>query len=108
MRRERRPKPTLLIASPRKAMATERPKSLQDTFLEHMREQKTPLTIFLRNGVKLEGVVASFDNFSIMLVRDGFSQLIYKHAISTIMPAAPIKLFPEDAEAPSDRDRRPM
>jgi len=89
-------------------MAKERPPSLQDTFLEHVRDQKTPLTIFLTGGVRLQGVVASFDNFSIMLVRDGFSQLIYKHAISTIMPAAPIKLFPEDAEAPSDRDHRPM
>jgi host factor-I protein len=79
-------------------MATERPKSLQDTFLEHVREQKTPLTVFLRNGVKLEGVVVSFDNFSIMLVRDGFSQLIYKHAILTIMPVSPIKLFDGPAE----------
>jgi host factor-I protein len=73
-------------------MAKERPPGLQDTFLEHVREQKTPLTIFLVNGVKLQGVVASFDNFSIMLVRDGYSQLIYKHAISTVMPDAPIKL----------------
>ena len=89
-------------------MATERPKSLQDTSLDHVRDQKTPLTIFLRNGIRLEGVVASFDKFVVMLVTDGFSQLIHKHAILTIMPAAPIKLFPEDAEAPSDRDRRPM
>jgi host factor-I protein len=89
-------------------MATERPPSLQDTFLEHVREQKTPLTIFLRKGVSLQGVIASFDNFSIMLVGDGFSQLIYKHAILTIMPAAPIKLLDEPAKAPSDRDRRPM
>ena len=89
-------------------MATERPKSLQDTFLEHVREQKTPLMIFLRNGVKMEGVVVSFDNFSIMLARDGLSQLIYKYAISTIMPVSPIKFLAEDAEAPRNRDRRPM
>jgi host factor-I protein len=89
-------------------MATERPPSLQDTFLEHVREQKTPLTIFLTNGVKLQGVIASFDNFAIMLVRDGYSQLIYKHAISTVMPSGPIKLLDEPAKAPSDRDRRPM
>jgi len=80
------------VASPRKAMTTERPKTLQDTFLDHVREEKTPLTIFLANGVKLQGVVASFDSFSITLVRDGWSQLIYKHAVSTIMPAEPIKL----------------
>jgi len=72
-----------------KAMA---PKTPQETFLDHVREEKTPLTIFLMNGVKLQGVVASFDNFSITLVRDGWSQLIYKHAVSTIMPAEPIKL----------------
>jgi host factor-I protein len=73
-------------------MAAERPKTLQETFLDHVREQQTPLTIFLMNGVKLQGVVASFDSFSITLVRDGWSQLIYKHAVSTIMPAEPIKL----------------
>ena len=73
-------------------MATERPPSLQDTFLDHVREQKAPLTVFLVNGVKLQGIIASFDNFSIVLVRDGFSQLIYKHAISTVMPNGPIKL----------------
>ena len=73
-------------------MATERPKTLQDTFLDHVREQKTPLTIFLANGMKLQGVVASFDSFSVLLVRDGYSQVVYKHAISTIMPTHPIKL----------------
>jgi host factor-I protein len=89
------------------AIATERT-YLQDTFLNHVRDQKTPLTVFLVNGVKLTGVVASFDNFSIELARDGFSQLIYKHAISTIMPVSPIKLDDEPAKVPSDRDRRPM
>ena len=73
-------------------MAAERPKTLQETFLDHVRDQKTPLTIFLVNGVKLQGAVASFDSFSIRLVRDGVSQVVYKHAISTIMPVQPIKL----------------
>jgi host factor-I protein len=87
----------------------ERPPSLQDTFLDHVREQKTPLTVFLVNGVKLQGVPRSFDNFSIVLARDDFSQLIYKHAISTIMPASPIKLSgDEPAKALTDRDRRPI
>lgn len=65
----------------------ERAQSLQDTFLNHVRRNKTPLTIFLINGVKLQGIVTWFDNFSVLLRRDGQSQLIYKHAISTIMPA---------------------
>ena len=71
----------------------ERPQSLQDTFLNHVRKAKTPLTIFLINGVKLQGVVTWFDNFCVLLRRDGHSQLVYKHAISTVMPSAPLKLF---------------
>jgi host factor-I protein len=57
------------------------------------RKSKTPLTIFLVNGVKLQGVVTWFDNFCVLLRRDGHSQLVYKHAISTIMPGHPIQLF---------------
>jgi host factor-I protein len=75
-----------------KPMATERAQSLQDTFLNHVRKNKTPLTIFLVNGVKLQGVVTWFDNFCVLLRRDGHSQLVYKHAISTIMPGQPIQL----------------
>ena len=60
---------------------------------------KYPLTIFLVNGVKLQGVVTWFDNFCVLLRRDGHSQLVYKHAISTIMPGHPIQLF-EGAEEP--------
>ena len=74
-------------------MATERAQSLQDTFLNHVRKNKTPLTIFLVNGVKLQGVVTWFDNFCVLLRRDGHSQLVYKHAISTIMPGAPVHLM---------------
>jgi len=73
-------------------MATERAPNLQDTFLNHVRKTKTPLTIFLVNGVKLQGVVTWFDNFCVLLRRDGHSQLVYKHAISTIMPSSPIHL----------------
>jgi host factor-I protein len=75
-----------------KPMATERAQSLQDTFLNHVRKNKTPLTIFLVNGVKLQGIVTWFDNFCVLLRRDGHSQLVYKHAISTIMPGQPIQL----------------
>lgn len=70
-------------------MAAERAQNLQDTFLNHVRKQKIPLTIFLVNGVKLQGVVTWFDNFCVLLRRDGHSQLVYKHAISTIMPRPP-------------------
>jgi host factor-I protein len=67
--------------------------NLQDTFLNHLRKNKTPTTIFLVNGVKLQGVVTWFDNFSLLLRREAHSQLIYKHAISTVMPNVPVQLF---------------
>lgn len=71
----------------------DRAQNLQDTFLNHVRKGKTPLTIFLVNGVKLQGVVTWFDNFCVLLRRDGHSQLVYKHAISTVMPNQPVQLF---------------
>ena len=71
----------------------ERTQHLQDLFLNTVRKQKISLTIFLVNGVKLTGVVTSFDNFCVLLRRDGQSQLVYKSAISTIMPAQPISLY---------------
>ncbi len=80
-------------------MAGEKTQNLQDKFLNEVRKTKTPLTIFLINGVKLQGVVTWFDNFCVLLRRDGHSQLVYKHAISTIMPSAPINL--QDS-APAD------
>ena len=58
--------------------------SLQDVFLNKLRRDKTPVTLFLIKGVKLQGIVTWFDNFSMLLRRDGQSQLVYKHAISTI------------------------
>jgi host factor-I protein len=63
--------------------------SLQDHFLNSLRRAKLPVTIFLVKGVKLQGVVTWFDAFSLLLRRDGASQLVYKHSISTIMPAEP-------------------
>ena len=74
-------------------MAGDRAQNLQDTFLNLVRKNKIPLTIFLVNGVKLQGVVTWFDNFCVLLRRDGHSQLVYKHAISTIMPGSPVQLF---------------
>ena len=66
--------------------------SLQDLFLNALRRSKTPVTMFLVKGVKLQGIVTWFDNFSVLLRRDGQSQLIYKHAISTIMPSQPVHM----------------
>ena len=78
---------------------SEKKQNLQDTFLNAVRKSKTPLTIFLVNGVKLQGVVSWFDNFCVLLRGDGRPpQLVYKHAISTIAPGGPIKLFDEEDE----------
>ncbi len=74
-------------------MAADKANSLQDVFLNTVRKTKTPVTMFLVNGVKLQGVITWFDNFSVLLRRDGHSQLVYKHAISTVMPASPLQLF---------------
>jgi host factor-I protein len=80
-------------------MAAEKQQNLQDTFLNYVRKNKTPLTIFLVNGVKLQGIVSWFDNFCVLLRRDGHSQLVYKHAISTIMPGGPLNLNDQDGES---------
>ncbi len=81
-------------------MSGDRKQNLQDTFLNSVRKSKTPLTIFLVNGVKLSGIVSWFDNFCVLLRRDGQVQLVYKHAISTIMPSGPVQMFdPEDDDA---------
>ncbi|MCK5040674.1 MAG: RNA chaperone Hfq [Sphingomonadales bacterium] len=77
---------------------SEKTQSLQDVFLNQVRKEKTPVTVFLVNGVKLQGIITWFDNFSVLLRRDGHSQLVYKHAISTIMPAAPVQLFEPEKE----------
>jgi host factor-I protein len=84
--------------SGKQTMASEKAQNLQDTFLNYVRKNKTPLTIFLVNGVKLQGIVSWFDNFCVLLRRDGHSQLVYKHAISTIMPGGPVNLNDQDGE----------
>lgn len=66
--------------------------NLQDIFLNSLRKSKTPVTMFLVKGVKLQGIITWFDNFSVLLRRDGNAQLVYKHAISTVMPAASVDL----------------
>ena len=80
-------------------MANEKSQSVQDVFLNSIRKAKMPVTVFLVNGVKLQGIITWFDNFSVLLRRDAHSQLVYKHAISTIMPGHPVQLFePEDTD----------
>jgi host factor-I protein len=83
-------------------MSGDKKQNLQDTFLNAVRKSRTPLTIFLVNGVKLQGVVTWFDNFCVLLRRDGQVQLVYKHAISTIMPSGPVQLFDEDPAMSGD------
>ena len=79
---------------------SEKTQNLQDQFLNRIRKHKTPVTVFLINGVKLQGIITWFDNFCVLLRRDGHSQLVYKHAISTVMPVSPIQLYddPEQDE----------
>jgi host factor-I protein len=79
-------------------MAGEKSQNVQDVFLNNIRKNKTPVTIFLVNGVKLQGVVTWFDNFCVLLRRDAHSQLVYKHAISTVMPSVPVQLFEPETE----------
>ena len=93
---------------------SEKSQNVQDVFLNHVRKTKNSVTVFLINGVKLQGIITWFDNFSVLLRRDGHTQLIYKHAISTVMPSGPIQLFEpekvdieeeattEDVEVPED------
>ena len=74
-------------------MGNEKSQNVQDVFLNYIRKNKVPVTVFLVNGVKLQGIVTWFDNYSVLLRRDTHVQLVYKHAISTIMPGAPISLY---------------
>jgi host factor-I protein len=87
-------------------MAAEKTQNLQDVFLNHIRKNKIPVTVFLVNGVKLQGIISWFDNFSVLLRRDSHSQLVYKHAISTVMPAGPIQLFDPDKEKEAEGNDR--
>ncbi len=77
-------------------MTVEKNPNLQEVFLNHLRKNKVPVTLFLVNGVKLGGIITWFDNFSMLLRRDAHSQLVYKHAISTVMPINPVDLFERD------------
>lgn len=81
----------------------EKQQNIQDVFLNKIRKEKMTVTVFLVNGVKLQGVITWFDNFSVLLRRESHAQLVYKHAISTIMPNGPLSL--NEAETATDGDK---
>jgi host factor-I protein len=82
-------------------MSTGHAQALQDTVLEHLRQHKVPVTMFLVSGVRLQGYVTGFDSYSLHLSRNGQSQLVYKHAISTVLPGEPIQMGRSDEFEPS-------
>jgi len=83
---------------------SDKSQNVQDVFLNHVRKTKNPVTVFLVNGVKLQGIITWFDNFSVLLRRDGHTQLVYKHAISTVMPSGPIQLFEPEKEKEEEKE----
>ena len=66
--------------------------NVQDTFLTELKTKEISVTVFLVNGVKLQGIITWFDDNTLLLRRDGFTQLIYKHSISTVMPSTPVDI----------------
>ncbi len=72
--------------------------SLQDPFLNALRREKIPVSIYLVNGIKLQGQIDSFDQF-VVLLKNSVSQMVYKHAISTVVPARNVRLSSDDGEA---------
>ncbi len=79
-------------------MAAQSTSTLQDTFLKHLRDGKAEVTMFLVNGIRLQGQIKRFDNFTVQLVRGNSTQIVYKHAISAIHPVDAVQLFNPDAE----------
>ena len=77
-------------------MASDKSHNLQEIFLNSVRKEHIAVTVFLVNGVKLQGIITWFDNFCLLLKRDQHVQLVYKHAISTIMPSIPVNLDVEE------------
>ena len=87
-----------IVISGEGLMASDKSRNLQEVFLNNVRKSHVAVTIFLVNGVKLQGIITWFDNFSILLKRDQHVQLVYKHAISTIMPVSSVQLQEFDEE----------
>lgn len=78
-------------------MSQAKGQALQDPFLNALRKERVPVSIFLVNGIKLQGQIESFDNF-VVLLKNSVSQMIYKHAISTVVPSRAIKFYAENGE----------
>ena len=78
--------------------------SLQDPFLNALRREKVPVSIYLVNGIKLQGQVDSFDQF-VVLLRNSVSQMVYKHAISTVVPGRMVRIPSEDQDENQDEDQ---
>ncbi len=76
--------------------------SLQDPYLNSLRRERTQVAIFLMNGIKLQGYIESFDQF-VILLKNNTSQMIYKHAISTIVPASPVRMNREPVAKPTEK-----
>lgn len=72
--------------------------NLQDTLLNQLRKDKTPVTVFLMNGFQIRGTVRAFDNFTVMMDSEGKQELVYKHALSTVIPAKSVTLFEGEEE----------
>ncbi|AMA72836.1 MULTISPECIES: RNA chaperone Hfq [Aneurinibacillus] len=70
--------------------------NIQDTFLNHLRKENVPVTIYLVNGFQLRGLVRAFDNFTVVIDTEGKQQLVYKHAISTFLPQRPVSLMSDN------------
>lgn len=85
----------------------EKNKNVQDVFLNAIRKEKMTVTVFLVNGVKLQGIITWFDNFSMLLRRESHVQLVYKHAISTIMPGGPLNLQDVEGEDKPEPEPEP-
>ncbi len=83
---------------------SEKNQNVQDVFLNTIRKEKSSVTVFLVNLVKLQGIVTWFDNFSLLLKRDTTCQLVYKHAISTIMPSGPLSLNGDNKSDSEDQE----
>ncbi|WP_206810417.1 RNA chaperone Hfq [Paradesulfitobacterium ferrireducens] len=80
--------------------------NLQDTFLNQVRKENLPVTIYLVNGFQLKGIVKGFDNFTVVLEFEGKQQMVYKHAISTVMPIRPINLAAAAASAQEELNKQ--
>ncbi len=83
-------------------MASEKSQNIQDVFLNTLRKEKVPVTIFLTSGVKLQGNISGFDNFCVVLRRSPQVQLVYKHAIATVVPATNISLYKGEDEGEAE------